>query len=199
MPALAFDTFNRANENPLSGGGVWSTVTSLGNMQVISNVCSSQFDTDCGSRYSGIAWPDDQYSKAKLVADGTLGGGRGACLLVRVAAAAQTFYRLAVDHAASSNVELARFNAGAHTELATFTQAWSDGATWELRIIGAKLTVLLNGAVVQALTDGSPLASGSPGVGYSSTITSASLDDWEGGVPEVARIRQRVRLPEQYR
>jgi hypothetical protein len=185
--ALALDNFNRANENPL-GNGVWSTVTGLSAMQVASNIATpSNLGADCGSRYSGISWPNDQYSRAKLTVNGTVGVGAGIALYVRVAAAANTGYRLTVDHAATNNVFVKRFNAGTPTTLTGFpvTQSWSDGATWELRVTGSQVQVFLNGVQVGPTVTDTNIASGSPGIGYSSTETSGSVEDWEGGDPTV--------------
>jgi hypothetical protein len=38
---LASDNFTRADENPLSNGGKWTTITGIGNLQIVSNVCEA--------------------------------------------------------------------------------------------------------------------------------------------------------------
>lgn len=182
--ALATDNFNRANENPLSNS-VWSTVSGLSAMQIVSNVATpTNLNVDCGSRYSGISWPNDQYSKAKLSDNG---GQNGPALLVRCAAAATTFYMLAVNHGATNNITIYSTVAGTFTALTGFpvTQAWTDGDTWELRATGTQIQCFLNGTQVGPTVTSSTIASGSAGIGYSSTSTSASVEDWEGGNPTV--------------
>jgi hypothetical protein len=181
---IASDAFNRPNENPLVGvGRVWTTVSGNVAMQVVTNAATptSVSGSDDGAYYSGVNWPADQYSRANLTVSGTGGTQQGVCLMVRVATGATTFYRLVADHAVSTNVALVRFNAGTPTLLVAFTQSWSDGDLWELRVRGAFLQALLNGTVVQAFQDTAPLASGSPGIGLSTVVTSASIDNWEGG------------------
>lgn len=177
----ATDNFNRANETPLAGN--WTT-TGIA-MNLTGNVAvPSATGSDCGARYSGATWGNDQSSSAKLATTDTAGGGVGPGLLVRWSAAATTGYRLVATHAATNNIELSRFIAGAFTVLVGFTQAWTDGDTWELRVIGpataAVLGMYVNGTLVRTFTDNSSIASGFPGIAYSSTAANATIDDWTG-------------------
>jgi hypothetical protein len=182
MGVLASDNFNRANANPI--GAPWTTASGVSAMQIVSNAATaSSLAADCGADYTGITWPADQYSKAKLSVTGTGGAGQGACLSVRSASGARTLYRLEVDHAATLNVAVEKFVAGTPSALiGPLTQAWTDGDTWEIRAQGPTISVYRNGALVGAATDiSSPLLTGNPGIGYSSVETAASIDDWEGG------------------
>lgn len=179
----ATDDFNRANETPLAGN--WSAGSGDTAFNLASNAAFSPDDSvDRCSIYTGASFGNDQSSKAKLTTSGTSGGGAGPGLCVRHAPAARTFYRLATDHAASTNVEFGRFVAGSFTVLGSFTQAWTNGDTWEFRAVGPAaatvLTIYLNGALVQTFTDNSSLASGSPGISYSTTSISGTIDDWVG-------------------
>lgn len=187
MPT-ATDTFNRADENPLSGGGVWTNGAVA--MKVLSNVATpTTLGSDCDAWYTGVTWGNDQSSSAKLSMTGgalTLGPG----LLVRATTSSDK-YRLACSHA-SPGMDLARILGGVYTPLQQITQAWVDGDTWELRVTGpasaAVLKVFLNGALVSTFTDNSTLASGKPGIAYSAASTTATMDDWVGtdvfgGVP----------------
>lgn len=182
--AVASDDFNRANENPLVGiGRVWTTISGQVAMQVVSNQCTptAVSGTDNGAYYSGANWPADQFSRANLTVNSTGGATQGVCLMVRVATGAATFYRFVTDHAASNNCTLSRFNGGVSTTLVQFTQAWTDGNLWEFQVRGPTLIVLLEGSVVQVFNDTAPLLSGSPGLGLSTTVTSAAIDNWVGG------------------
>jgi hypothetical protein len=180
---LASDTFDRANANPI--GSPWTTASGESAMQIVSNACTpSTLANDCAAYHSTIAWPADQYSKAKLSVTGTAGGKSGPTLKVRQASGARTCYQLEVDHAATANVNVDKVVAGAFTSLTGFplTLAWTDGDTWELRAIGTTISVYRNGVLVGSAVDSaSPITSGNPGIGYSSTETSASIDNWEGG------------------
>jgi hypothetical protein len=184
MAILASDNFNRADEDPLSGGGNWSVANSELKFKLISNaVVPAGPASDSGEYYSGVAWPNDQYSKAKLSCVGSGGGGAGVGLKVRQASGANTQYRVVVDHAAANNVDLQKVVAGSYSSVAGYprTQAWADGDTWELRAQGTTLSVWLNGVQVGADATDNGIASGSAGIAFSSTETSASIEDWEGG------------------
>jgi hypothetical protein len=184
---LASDDFNRANANPI--GSPWTTAAGVGAMQIVSNAATFATNTDSGCFHSTITWPNDQYSKGKLSVTGTAGGGSGARLLVRHASAADTTYLLAVDHAATNNVVISKVIASVFTNLTGFpvTQAWTDGDTWEIDVVGTTISIYLTPAstgvraqIGSSVTD-SAITSGSPGFGYSSVSTATTIDDWEGG------------------
>lgn len=186
MGVLASDDFTRANENPL-GNGAWTTSTTFVAMQLVSNVATPTNPTsDNGSYYSGLAWPANQFSRARLTVNGTAGGDSGVCLFVRHAAGANTLYRLDADHAASNNVTLAKFVAGVYSVVTGWprTLAWTDDDLWELWAIGTTLRVFRNGAQLGADSTDASIASGSPGVGVSGAVTSASIRAWEGGTTD---------------
>jgi hypothetical protein len=181
MTVLASDNFNRANANPI--GAPWTTGFGESAMQIVGNVATpSTLAGDCGADHTGITWPNDQYVKAKLSCVGTSGGGSGVCLKIRSATGARTYYRLEIDHAATNNIYLEKCIATVFTPLTGFplTLAWTDGDTWELQASGTKISVFRNGVLVGSATD-SEIASGNTGMGYSSSETSASINDWEAG------------------
>lgn len=189
MGVLASDTFARANENPL-GNGVWTTCPSRVAMQIVSSVATPTdlTTTDNGSYYSGIAWPADQFSRARMTVNGTVGAGSGIALYVRQAAGADTQYWLACDHAATNNIQLFKHVAGVLTAIAGWprTLAWTDDSLWELQAIGTSLRVFCNGVAVGLPATDTSIATGSPGIGFSTAETSASLRAWEGGTPDVS-------------
>lgn len=176
---LATDNFDRADQSPLAGN--W-TATDPTPLDLVSNhVRPSTLVTDGGAYYSAIAWPDDQYSKANLSVRGTEAEERGVGLLVRQSATAVTHYWLVVDHAESGNVAIDKAIDGDYTNLATFTEEWTDGDEWELRVVGPTLQAFRNGNQVGTNITDYAIASGSAGLVYSSTETSAAIDNWEGG------------------
>lgn len=181
MSVLATDDFNRANQNPLAGN--WTTGPSQGDMRLVSNLAANFGDdgVDCAAYYSAISWPNDQYSKAKLATTGSAGGAAGPMLTVRQSSSTNAHYRLAVDHAGANNIDVARRVAGTYTSIATFTQAWTDGDTWEFRVQGTTLSVWRNGTQVGTNQTDANIASGFAGIGYSSLDANSTIDDWEGG------------------
>lgn len=191
MSILANDGFNRANETPLAAP--WTAVTgTTGTLDLVSNgVSAHNTNADSEYYYSGVAFPADQYAKARFfVGVSANGNDAGYGLVVRASAAARTLYRLTADHAAANNIGLGRWVAGVYTSIIRFTQAWVEGDTFELRAIGTTLQVFLNS--VQLGTDqiDANITTGSAGIAYSSTVSGGPqiLDDWEAGDITVAPI-----------
>lgn len=179
--AYVSDNFNRANENPLASP--WSDFgASAVDFKLVSNSVTptSLISDDAQMSLTSITWPNDQYCQVKVTVTGTSAGAGGG-LAVRCAAGAKTFYRVVVNKAASANVEVAKFVAGAFTSLGTRTTTWVDGDTLQMRIVGTSIYVYQNGIQLGALITDSALTSGNAGISYSSTVTTMTLDDFEGG------------------
>lgn len=181
MSILASDNFNRANETPLSGGGNWTTQAGNNPFNLSSNVAvPSSVASDDVSVYTAGTWPNDHYSQADLTVTSTGGGDQGIGLVVRASAAAVTHYRGIADHASSGNIWISKLVAGVYTNLSSSTSSWTNGATWELDVQGTTLTFKRAGTTILSTTNSS-IASGNPGIILSSLVTSASLDNWQGG------------------
>lgn len=182
MAVLATDDFNRANENPLSGGGVWTTQTGEAAMAVVNNTCQRSSNTDCASRYSGVTAPADQYAQATMtVTAGNFNDNRdGPALLVRMQSSTQEYYRGVMTD--TSGGSIVKRVAGVVTTLGTTTTNLINGATIRLEAQGTTLRLFQNGAQLISVTDAA-LSSGQFGIGYSSedSTDNASLDNWEGG------------------
>lgn len=176
------DDFNRANETPLAGN--WANGTGEAGFNLTSNaaVPVNPASADGCSIYTGTSFGADHSIVGPLVVSGNNGAEQGMGLCVRHALAARTYYRLIIDHAGSNNATLARFVAAAHTTLVTWTQTFTDGDLFELRVTGptsnAVLTIYRNGVSAQTFTDTSSTvpASGAPGLSSSSAYTSGSID-----------------------
>ena len=184
LTALASDDFNRADNVDL--GTSWDVTPGGdsrfgigGNAAVPSN-----FSVDCSESNNSIAWPSNQYAQAKVTVTGTDGVSSGIGIALRMSTSAMTYYRFVVDKAASNNVAIDKFIAGTFTTLARFTSAWTDGDVLQARAIGDRLEVYRNGTLLGSVGDNSILT-GRAGIAYSSNETSASLDDWEGGLVEI--------------
>ncbi len=185
MTVLARDNFNRANETPLASP--WGSTGILGDvgMNLVSNAATDAATTyDNRSFYDGgIVWPNDQYSQAAITLGvSNSGGGSGEGLSVRGSKTALTMYRFAIDHNATINWEVLKAVGGTFTSLATGLQAFTDGDTFRLSVNGSTITVSLNGASPFVTVVDSAIASGNPGINYSSTEGGVRfVDDWEGG------------------
>lgn len=189
---LASSTFTGANEVPLSEGGVWTTSSGLVGFDRNTNTAiPDTVGSDCGSHYTGITFPANQYSRANLTVTGTVGGGSGIGLRLRQASGANTGYRFAIDHAASNNAQIVRSTAGALVTLITWTQAFTDGDQFTFAVDGMTVYVFdKNGLEVARFreTTAAVISTGAPGLFYSSTETSASLDNWDAGLFSFAAL-----------
>lgn len=169
------DDFNRANNSDL--GASWTTVTSEGNLEIISNTASTiNVMTDDSERYSGVTWTDNQSSEAEITVSAT-DAGAGLGVIVRCASAARTYYRIVIN--SDGEWELLKQVAGTGTALASGTTTYVAGAVLKLSAIGTTITSTYNGSQIDTRTDSS-IASGSPGIALSSNITSGNIDDWVG-------------------
>jgi hypothetical protein len=181
MAVLATDDFNRANANPI--GAPWAKVGGIpGDFQIVSNAATpTTLASDGAAVHTGITWPNDQYCQGKVFVTGS-GSSTGPGLALRGTTASETYYRLSFNAAGTGNVDLWRAVAATYTNLWNRTATFTTGDTVRFEIQGAVIRVFINGVQVGAdFTDGSPIASGSPGLSSSSTSTTASVDDWVGG------------------
>lgn len=180
MSVLATDNFNRANETPL--GGNWTSGGDLSTLNLISNAVSlvPPPNNDASAFRNTPAFPADHYSQVVITVTGAAGSGPGVGVTVRMATG-QNYYRIALDHAATSNCQLGKQVAGTFTSLGIMTKAFSDGDTLYLEMQGTQPVSKLNGTAFGSWSTDSALASGRPGIAYSSLVTSFSLDNWEGG------------------
>lgn len=184
MAALATDDFNRADTVGPDLGPNWTNVAAGGmavnGFQIVSNaVAPTTTGSDKLEFYSGVAWPADQYSQAKVTVSGT-GADAGVGVAVRCDTDGSQ-YRAVVNKAGANNVGIHRQIGASFLNLGTRTTTWVDGDALRIEVQGTTIRVYQNGAQLGADVTDTGLASGSAGIAYSSTTTSASMDDWEGG------------------
>lgn len=180
--AAATDDFNRADNTSL--GANWTTVSTGGfdatGFQIVSNAAQpEQLTGDDLELYTGSTFADDQYAQAKVTVTST-GSNAGLGVVVR-GATNGSCYRAVVSKAASNNVSLFKFVAGAGTNLGNRTTTWVDGDTLRIEVQGTTITLYQNGVALGATFSDSALASGAPGISHSTSITSGSLDDFAAG------------------
>lgn len=180
MTVLATDAFNRADG---ALGANWTTVTGQDPLVIVSNEATyTSVGNDAASVYTGVAFPDDHYSQGVVknlnaVAPGDTGIG----LIVRALTAARTNYRLTINSNPAGSWQLAKFIAGAFTDLNDGTDAWASGDTARLEAQGTTIRVLRNGVQIFSVVDGGIPTGGGAGIVYSSTATGETIDDFEGG------------------
>jgi hypothetical protein len=176
----ASDNFNRADANPI--GGNWTTITSEGALAIGTNVVYAVNENlDGGAYYTGITWPNDQYSELEVTDSQANGLGTGIGVNVRCSTSARTYYRLVIDSGGSPNIELKKAVANTFTSLGTYTATFVNGQKLKLAVQGTTLTVFYNGVSLGTVTD-SAIASGKGGISYSaSSHNTTGGDNWAGG------------------
>jgi hypothetical protein len=178
MTQLASDTFQRANENPLSGGGVWtSPIHSEHALQIVSNLCEGSVASVLSSAfYSGVVWPNDQYSEVTIAAT------RNTVLVgsaVRCSASTETYY---VGWSGGAALFLYVENAGVLTALSSNSTNTGIGGVVKTQALGSTISVFYNGISQLSVTD-STIVSGSAGISVQPdlTIAHAQISTWDGG------------------
>lgn len=172
-----------AGTGPLSAN--WATVSGMDPFVLGPSYAEpNNSSNDAGSLWTAATFSNDQYAKA-VINDSSAGGSgdaTGAGVMVRATVASTTCYRVVVHLAATGNTSLQKLVAGVFTELKSGTAAWAVTDTVELRVVGTALTVWRNGTQLTAMnTTDSSIASGKPGLAYSSSLSSARLVTFEGG------------------
>ena len=196
MPQIS-DDFNRANENPLSGGGVWTTPAIFTfSMQLVSNAATpnSVAGSDNGSIYTGADVPNDQWAKANFTVTGTNGNQQGLELILRSTSDGvnRNDYRFIADHG-SPNVAINKMVNNASSNLVQTTVAWNDGDEFIAIVIGKWLGFFRSRQLMIQAVDSSH-AAGDVGIGLSTSVTTASLDNFVAGGVQT-RFESATRYP----
>lgn len=179
-PTAVSDNFNRVDENPLSGGGNWTTVTNEVAPKIVSNVIvPGTADVWNASYYSGATFANDQYSRADIQPGGTNGEG----LICRVQSGVETMYRLHFSSAANK-WRVYKIVNGTSSQLGTDSGTFPIyPATVEMRCTGTStvtIEYIYNGTSQGTQTDSSStITGGNPGIELINS--GAALDNWYGG------------------
>jgi len=182
---LATDSFQRANENPLSDSGNWTTATTHA-MQVSSDVAiGTSAGATSASAYTGITWPNDQYSEVTAGTGWAEGSGANYIIpIVRIGGttASPTFYYVYVQNS-GGNAYIGKYVSGTNTNLFSVSGLIvADGDVFRLTVVGTTLYFYQNDLLVHSLTDSS-VSSGNAGFGAEAAVTNslAPISLWTGG------------------
>lgn len=176
------DDFNRANENPLSDGGKWSTRGTGVNLQVVSNAATGGNNTGLSSDYwnpSTFAANQEAYFTINAIA---ATGGFYVRLWLRLAnpgASTEHGYMMQWPNNAPPSIfkETARET---YTNLGTAgSGSYSVGDQIDFRASGTSLTVYQNGTSVHSVTDATFSNSGN--IAFGCKGNTWALDDFGGG------------------
>jgi hypothetical protein len=183
VAVLAKDDFNRPDDAVVLGTN-WQVAAGLGGWSLLNNAAQpSNFAGECCTDYRAVIvpFPDDQYSEVVIVSTTGTADTSGIGVEVRCQTSPDSRYRGYANKAASNNTCLAKHVSSTFTLLAQGTAAWADGDAIRLEVEGTTLRLIRNGAEVVLTVVDASLASGQPGLTYSSTLTAAIVEDWEGG------------------
>lgn len=173
-------------ENPLSDGGNFSTGPSCSAMQVPNpGVCQgSAALAVCHSIYTGIAWPDDQYSEVTLLLH--LDGSSTMFVSVRADASVNTNYSLNMlaPLGSAGTPQIFKTIAGSSMLLVTGASVtFNIGDVIRFLIQGTSLHVFQNGVEIPSLAvSDASIAAGNPGFGvFAASVAQETISAWAGG------------------
>lgn len=187
--ATLLDDFNRANENPLSGGGNWTSVveqTDSGGLQLSSNVVAK---TGSGTTWSESYWNAASFGpNTEITAKiNSISASDAFGLWVRLTNPGLSTMNgyLADFDFNNGNLTLYRCVSGAFTQLAASTgiSTYSAGDIIGFSAIGTTLTATRNGSTIKTLTDSTITGAGKVGLGINNH-GSGTLDDFSANTIE---------------
>jgi len=167
LTQLGSDSFNRANENPLSQGGKWSVNSAPDPLQVVSTACEvAALSANCVETYTGQVLPNDQYTSItikSLIA----GNFPQAQIYARsnggVLFSTLTAYEVLLS--VSGGLFLYAWVNGTRTAIiSSFPITISAGDVWTLVPIGTTIYIFQNGTQLTSTTD-TTVTSGFGGIG----------------------------------
>jgi hypothetical protein len=193
LTQYAIDDCQRANENPLSDGGMW-TNAAAGGLKLLSNNITQISGTDGKAIFTGISWPNDQYSEAVLGTAPVSGNGF-IVLIVRAfdATMGNSIQGLIPTPLGSTQTAFIRKQIqGTLTTLASAAATANLGDTWRLSAVGDVVTLSQNGTPVITHTAVKPYpAEGIPGVElFHDSSGAVNITSWAGGAQPDALVRQ---------
>jgi hypothetical protein len=180
------DTFQRANENPLSDGGDWTQAFGTQPLQIVSNLAEpTALNTACSMIFIGSALPNDQYSEGVIT---TLAGVTPSLfLIVRASLTSQTWYQVNITGptGTAQTQTLYAISQGVTTPIGDFTATTQVNDLWRLAVQGTTLYVFQNSTLLLTVTD-TTISSGYAGFGlYNATaVTDSQISSWGAGTSQ---------------
>jgi len=179
---LGADPFVRANENPLSQSGKWTTISGFSALQIVSNQCeATALTTNCGALYTGVNSAPDQYVEVILGTGINLTTSQ-ILLVLRSDASRSNAY---VARLTGTTITIFKVVSGTPTQIAQATGA-SFGANSIIRFTasGVNLLVFQDFVLKKAIFDNT-VASGSAGLHFftSGSLATGVLKSFSVGFP----------------
>lgn len=177
MSTLATYSFTRADANPLPAP--WAANTAESAMQIVTNAAvPTNVNADASELYTGVVWPNDQWSEITFSVTDNATNDTGAGAVVRCAPAAITWYRASGN---LSGYTMYVALAGVYTLVTSGVgTTFTTGDALRLEIQGTTWRLKKNGVQFATGTD-TTVASGSAGVSYSGSDNITGIGSWQGG------------------
>lgn len=186
---ITVDNFTRADNLLTTGVGAFTWAAENGKItaKIVSNVAvPNSLSSDGGTIDIRQTFSNDQWAQGTFgtLTGGTSSGGQGLGVFLRAATGARTEYRCVVNAASTNNIQCGKYVTGTFTALKTCSanSTPAGGDVFYAQVSGTSFSFKQNGSAISAcaFTDSS-IASGSPGIGYSSTMTAASFSEFRDG------------------
>lgn len=176
------DDFTRPDSSTL--GLLWTPdVTHFGGRHQISGG-TAKHDAVNGTSsdyFTGATFHGNQFSQAVIA--GLPGSASWTGVTVRETAAGNGYLLIAFNNGGThQDMNLYRMDAGAYTQIGTWTSAFNVGDSIRIEAVGTTIKAYKNGALLGTATDAT-YATGYPGIQThaASGADPAALDSWQGG------------------
>lgn len=159
---LAYDNFNRANENPLNPTN-WTTATGFGALEVTSNLCvASSISEDCAALYTNASYPTTgQYVQFQLAE--FLAGAGNVFMLLFSSLDETTGYYVAFSILSNVIQFVAYVNDGNTVTSGVAPVAFTPGDIFRVEKLGSSLAFFYNNTSIANVSDANA-SSGFPGI-----------------------------------
>ena len=179
--AYATDNFNRANEDPLSGGGNWVACGTAARPKIVGNQVVSNGAADGYSRYTGASWAADQQSEITLTDTLDAQNDRAGVLCRHPAGSTIHAYAFFVqrDAGPAYNLYMYKYVSGTPTQLSSVSYGATPapGDILLLEVVGSALTGKVNGVTKISTSDSAITGADAPGFFIGLNL---SMDNWAG-------------------
>jgi hypothetical protein len=160
---LGSDTFQRADENPLSQGGKWANLFLP--LKIVSDQCvAASTAGNCEELYVGASLPANQWAEFTV---GTISASNAAILGLRAQVGIQNGYAFFIN----TNGALSISNGTGTTLAAGSTSAMSPGDVFRAVAIGSALSLYKNSTLVLSASDSSFSSLGLAGLGLTTAAS----------------------------
>ena len=186
------DSFNRADENPLSNSGKWSSLSGLGlsDLKLLSNQCTIVTT----SAESGMYWNVSTFTDSEVfVTVNTNLSTTDDHIYIGVRFNEATFSGYALRYrritSGTDEILIVRLDGGELTTLASYSQNISNNDVLGLSVIGNSLTAYYNGtALGVAVTDSNYTSAGRLLLDISATLTGPGVVNFGGGTVKIVNV-----------